>query len=90
MSYKEEFPNFSMPEVVIKAIEQGVIEDISWHNDAMPSFEFKDGRILWVDFDDEGKTFEDGKRFHLTSNDDTSIDVGFDDESKLAKYLKIG
>ena len=53
-NYREEFPEFGELDVVLP---DGFV-DVSWHNDAMPSFERRlpDGSTvkIWVDYADRG------------------------------------
>ncbi len=50
MSYNTEFPDFTMPDVTIPP----GFEDISWHNDAMPSWFDEKHRIkIWIDYEDQ-------------------------------------
>ena len=60
--WKQEFPNFEdYPAEIDAFIKDGTLKDTSWHNDAMPSFEFGEedpdsygGQRfrLWVDYKD--------------------------------------
>lgn len=64
MAYETEFPDFdasTMPEI------PAGFDDVSWHNDACPSFLNETaGLILFVDYADPAKReFEDTERFSL-------------------------
>ena len=73
MSYREEFPDF--PEADMPAIPAGW-EDISWHNDACPSFDMGEGRVVYVDYADKAqREWPDAPRFVVTFDpgDNSSI-----------------
>lgn len=80
MSWQTEFdPSWAVPEEILKA--EG-LEDVSWHNDACPSFRHviaavPDDRLevrIWVDHSDPDylNAFHPGKRFAVTALPDTS------------------
>ena len=74
MSYRKEFPDF--PESDMPAIPEG-FKDVSWHNDAMPSFTNPDLRLsIWIDYaDPEKREFPEMERFSLhTVNEDGFIE----------------
>jgi hypothetical protein len=85
-TYKTEFPEFGELDV---AIPEG-FEDVSWHNDAMPSFALPKGDgtylRLWVDYKDREMSdinHEPYFRFALSHSDAEMMfisDVAFDND----------
>lgn len=72
--YRKEFPDF--PEADMPALPEG-FEDMSWHNDACPSFQHEaKGLCLWIDYADpamsempEARAKGELKRFSLIQMD---------------------
>jgi hypothetical protein len=63
MTFRTEFPDFdptTMPAIPADW------EDISWHNDACPSFKTPNGYTVWIDYADETqREFNAGERFGI-------------------------
>jgi hypothetical protein len=70
MSWKDEFPlDYEIPGLIEFMVKEGVLQDISWHNDVMPSFSVPDpkredyGVRLWVDHPVAFERETGGRRF---------------------------
>lgn len=71
MSWESEFgPDYDFPSLIDHMINQGIVEDNSWHNDSAPSIVVRDlnkegyGVRMWVDHPMKGlREIPGGKRF---------------------------
>lgn len=89
MTYQTEFPDFAtadMPTIPANWTDQ------SWHNDACPSFNAGNGKVVFIDFADPAlKEWEDVKRFTVHTDPETTNgnDVLFetDDWSELLAFV---
>ena len=70
MTYREEFPDFdpaTMPPIPTHWIDQ------SWHNDACPSFNAGNGKVVFIDFADPYlREVEGGPRFTVHADPETN------------------
>ncbi len=91
---RHEFPSYElkdMPDDIKNAVLKGWIEDVSWHNDSMPSFS-ANGLTLWVDFRERKlREFSEGKRFAVSRADDDANAplIEFEEEGKVPSALEL-
>lgn len=97
-TYKTEFPHFTAADM--PALPAGLV-DVSWHNDACPSFEifhraegdssaFEFVRLWVAEADAAKREFPEGKRFMITAEGDaeTVTMLESDDLEAVASYVK--
>ena len=72
---KEHGPDYEVPGVIDFMVKQGVLTDMSWHNDVCPSFGVDDhknsqrGVRLWVDHPITFERETGNKRFAITKGE---------------------
>jgi hypothetical protein len=89
MLYLREFPDFASEQIL--AIP-AAFEDVSWHNDACPSFHCEAMALtIWIDYaSPSNREFPDSPRFALvdSADPDSPVDVyaGDDWQSLIAAF----
>jgi hypothetical protein len=79
-SFTVEFPAFDT--ATMPVIPENWI-DVSYHNDACPSFDTQKGLIVFVDFEDlHEREFFEGERFNLINSEDCDDTVFSSDDWK--------
>lgn len=97
MSYREEFEGLPIDAHRIdKLVEEGLLTDESWHNDAMPRFEKALMPSLtlriWVNFTNhDDRDMPDGKKFeaYLLLGDDDVCLLATDDENLVETLVRM-
>ncbi len=97
MSWKNEHgPDFEVPGVISNMVKDGILKDISWHNDSMPRFVIEDpddednGVCLWVDhpIGEQREHGSGGKRFMVSANGLVADPVDVLETDDLEEALK--
>lgn len=94
MSWKTEHgKDFEVPGLIDYMVKEGILKDISWHNDTKPRFVIEDpdddqsGVTIWVDhpIQSERELQGEGPRFHVQAGEivgDSVDDMETDDLEK--------
>lgn len=95
---QEHGPDYEVPGLIDFMVSEGVIEDISWHNDAAPSFVVEDpkreerGVCLWVGHPVLSQREMGGKRYIVQEGDlagESDWEMETDDlEEALTAFLR--
>lgn len=92
-TFKTEFPGYEVPPELLEFVNVGYLRDISWHNDASPSFALTpdDSAVLWIEHQNPAQREIGGARFVVALYDEDhnwlSDPLITDSLDELLKYL---